>query len=163
MENAYEKEIAAVSTAPQSIVQFVRVNKLGKSPLLQISNTRIVRACVDCIVHKDLCPLDMFPLRSVEMIDAILIIAANVVMTKNQKSQLPCPPLFSLALRGQCRRLFSSLMYIYVYIYHENVTCFMSHVFLSVRYPHKGGASTGIFISFLTQDEICRCSCLHQG
>ena len=29
---------------------FVRINKDGKSPLLQISNARIVQACIDCIV-----------------------------------------------------------------------------------------------------------------
>jgi hypothetical protein len=72
----------------------------ANSPLLNISKTKIVVACVYCIIEKDSWSIDMFPLIKVEIIVAIFIVAVKFVLPKSRKSQLPRTRDFSVALRG---------------------------------------------------------------
>jgi hypothetical protein len=80
---------------PPQTDMFVGATKMAKRPFLNISKTEINEACVDCVICKDSWSIDVFPLREVEMITAMFLLAAKLVLTESQKCELPWTPNFS--------------------------------------------------------------------
>jgi hypothetical protein len=84
----------------------------------------------------------MFPLIKVEIIVAIFIVAVKFVLPKSRKVNFEGHGIFPSPFGGSVENMLATNIYLFVYIYifMSHVSCLMSHVFSSVRYPHNGGA-----------------------